>query len=115
MLAVFFALIAAFFLTTVIDNIGTKSGIDKVGTKSEVGHTETNSGVVNDDGDIFNCSSRAAAQKFSSRKECEDFRTIWQTTRSKVTKKNVSDPVKRQLYFFERTLMAGSRMSAIGT
>jgi hypothetical protein len=78
MLGVVFALIAAFFLTTVIDKIGTKSGIDKVGTKSEVGHPETNSGVVNDDGDIFNCSSRATAQKFSSRKECEDFRTIWQ-------------------------------------
>ena len=79
MLAVVFALFAAFFLTYVIDNIGTKSGIDKVDTRSEVGHTETNSGVVNDDGDIFNCSSKAAAQKFSSRKECEDFRTIWQT------------------------------------
>ena len=88
MLAVVFALIAAFFLTSVIDNIWTKSGIDKkVGTKSEVGHPETNSGVVNDDGDIFNCSSRAAAQKFSSRKECEDFRTIWQTDRTKSNEK----------------------------
>ncbi|MFZ3251334.1 MAG: hypothetical protein WCF66_14360 [Pseudolabrys sp.] len=87
MLAVLFALIAAFFLTTVIDNIGTKSGIDKVGTKGEVGHTETNSGVVNDGGDIFNCSSRAAAQKFSSRKECEDFRTIWQTDQIKSNEK----------------------------
>lgn len=87
MLAVLFALIAAFFLTTVIDNIGTKSGIDKVGTKGEVGHTETNSGVVNDGGDIFDCSSRAAAQKFSSRKECEDFRTIWQTDQIKSNEK----------------------------
>jgi hypothetical protein len=67
-LAVVFALIAAFFLTAIADKIEFRSG---------VGSTETKSGAINDDG-IFNCSSRAAARKFSSRKECEDYRIIWQ-------------------------------------
>ena len=73
MLAVVFALIAAFFLTAIADKIEFRSG---------VGSTETKSGAINDDGDIFNCSSRAAARKFSSRKEYEDYRTIWQIDRA---------------------------------